>query len=379
MLWIACVGLCPPLAALVVIRTQAAQDDSQIGSRQPAEPAVPVVVARAARQDVPVYAEGVGMVQAYQAVLVRSRVDGTLVDFPVTEGREVKRGEVIAVIDPRPFQAVLDQAMAKKAQDEAQLANARLDLARFAPLVRPGFASRQQYDTQQALVSQFVAAVAGDIASIQTAQLNLSFCFITSPVDGRVGLRLVDPGNVIHANDADGIVSITQIHPISMTFTLAQEELPQIEANVASAAAHGLRVLAYATDDRTLLGEGTLLTPDNTINVSTGTIVLKATFPNTDNRLWPGQFINAHLQLGTAKNAVTIPPEAIEHGPDGLFVYVVKPDSPAAVQPVSIGYQTSALAVATSGLNGGETVVVDGQSRLQAGTRVSAKVTHPAN
>lgn len=178
MLRIGGIGLCAAIAASVVIRTHAAQEVPRVRGEQPAAPAVPVVVAKAERQDVPVYADGIGMVQAYQAVLVRSRVDGTLVSFPVTEGREVKRGEVIAVIDPRPFQAVLDQAMAKKTQDEAQLANARLDLARFAPLVGPGFASRQQYDTQQALVSQFVAAVAGDIASIQAAQLNLSFCYI---------------------------------------------------------------------------------------------------------------------------------------------------------------------------------------------------------
>jgi membrane fusion protein, multidrug efflux system len=332
-------------------------------------PPVPAVVAQAIRQNVPIYATGIGAVQAYQDVLVRSRVDGMLMQFPVREGQEVKQGDVIAVIDPRPYQATLDQATAKKAQDQALLANAKLDMVRYSSLLTQDFASRQQVDTQKALVNQYVAAVAGDDASIEAAQLNLTYCVITSPVDGRVGLRQVDPGNLIHATDTTGIVTITQVHPISATFTLPQDELPRVETDMAAGPSP---VIAYATDDRTELGAGTLLTPDNTIDSTTGTIRLKATFPNRQNKLWPGQFINAHLRTGEARNAVTIPPAAIEHGPDGLFVYIVGPEETVAMRPVVIGYQTGQLAVVTSGLGGGESVVVDGQSRLQAGTKVAA-------
>src|SRR3984957_18995802 len=362
------VGLGVVAIAIVAVEASHAQRSPASQGEAAADAPVPVVTAKAARQDVPIYATGIGSVEAYQSVLVRARVDGTLTQFPVREGQEVKQGDLIAVIDPRPYQAALDQANAKKAQDEAQLANARLDLARFKSLSTQDFASRQQVDTQQALVNQFVAAIAGDAAAIEAAQLNVAYCFITSPVDGRVGLRQVDPGNLIHATDTTGIVTITQIHPISVTFTLPQEELPRVQTDMAQGA---LPVLAYASDDRTELGDGTLLTPDNTIDATTGTIRLKATFPNKDAKLWPGQFINAHLQIGAAHNAVTIPPAAIEHGPDGLYVYVDKPDSTIAQAAVSIGYQNDKLALVTSGLVGGENVVVDGQSRLQVGTKVA--------
>jgi multidrug efflux system membrane fusion protein len=341
-----------------------------------AAPLVPAVVAKATRQDVPIYATGVGAVQAYQSVLVRARVDGTLIQFPVREGQLVKRGDVVAVIDPRPYQAALDQANAKKAQDDAQLANTKLDLVRFQSLSRQDFASRQQVDTQQALVNQNTATVSGDDAAIEAAQLNLSYCVITSPVDGRVGLRQVDPGNLIHAADATGIVTITQINPISATFTLPQEELPQVQSDMERGASS---VLAYATDNRTELDEGSLLTPDNTIDSATGTIRMKATFANTRNRLWPGQFINAHLQIGMDRDAVTVPPAAIEHGPDGLYVYVVRPGGVVVNQPVSVGYQNASIAVISSGLGGGEDVVIDGQSRLQAGVKVAAATAPDAS
>jgi membrane fusion protein, multidrug efflux system len=365
------VGLGVVAVAIVAVGASHAQRSPAVRGGAAADPAVPAVIAKAMRQDVPIYATGIGSVQAYQSVLIRARVDGTLTQFPVREGQEVKQGNLIAVIDPRPYQAALDQATAKKAQDEALLANARLDLTRFQSLSTQDFASRQQVDTQQALVNQLVGAVAGDSAAIEAAQLNVGYCFIMSPVDGRVGLRQVDPGNLIHATDTTGIVTITQIHPISATFTLPQQELPRVQADMANGAAP---VLAYASDDRTELGAGTLLTPDNMIDPSTGTIRLKATFPNKDGKLWPGQFINAHLQIGTARNAVTIPPAAIEHGPDGLYVYVVKPDTTIALAAVGIGYQTDKLAVVTSGLAGDENVVIAGQSRLQAGTKVAVTV-----
>jgi multidrug efflux system membrane fusion protein len=359
------VGIGAATAAIVAVRASPSRNAPAEAS---APPPVPAVIAQATRQDVPIYATGVGAVQAYQSVLIRARVDGTLLQVPVREGQEVKLGDVIAVIDPRPYQAALDQAKAKKAQDEAQLANARLDLVRFQSLSVQDFASRQQVDTQRALVNQNAATVTGDDAAIEAAQLNVSYCVITAPVAGRVGLRQVDAGNLIHATDAAGIITITQIHPISVVFTLPQEELPRVQLDMTNGSSP---VLAYATDDKTVLGEGTLLTPDNTIDSTTGTIRLKATFANAANKLWPGQFINAHLRIGEARDAVTIPPPAIEHGPDGLYVYVVGPDMSAARQPVAIGYQTDKLATVTSGLAGGEKVVVEGQSRLQAGTKVA--------
>jgi multidrug efflux system membrane fusion protein len=358
------------LAALVAVHTASAQHAAVTASPPPANPAVPVLTTAAKRQDVPVYASGVGTVQAFESVLVRARVDGNLMSFPLTEGQAVKRGDLIAVIDPRPYQATLDQAKAKQQQDEASLANARLDLVRFSSLARQDFASRQQVDTQQALVNQDIAAVAGDTAAIESAQLNLQYCYITSPLDGRVGLRLVDPGNLVHATDTTGIVMLTQIQPISVVFTLPQEELPQIQQDMTAGT---LPVLAYSSDDRTKLSEGTLLTPNNSIDTSTGTIELKATFANQDNKLWPGQFVNARVQTSVEHNVVTIPLAGIEHGPDGLYVYVVKSDATVTDQPIAVGYQNDQLAVVTSGLNGGEQVVVDGQSRLQTGTKVAAK------
>jgi multidrug efflux system membrane fusion protein len=358
------------IGALVVGAIAVAAPHGRAAPPDVPAPAVPAFTAPATRQDVPILASGVGTVQAYQSVLVRSRVDGELERYAVTEGQDVKQGDLIAVIDPRPYQAILDQARARLAQDQAQLADARLDLARYQSLARQSFAPVQQVDTQRALVDQDTAAIAGDAASIEAAQLNLSFCQITAPFDGRVGLRLVDPGNLVHATDTTGIITITEIHPISVTFTLPQEELPRVQTDMA----HGnAPVLAYSSDNRTLLGKGTLLTPDNTIDTSTGTIRLKATFPNQNNRLWPGQFINARLQTGVAHDAVTIPGAAVEHGENGLYVFVVQPDSTVAVRNISVGYQTGALAIVTAGLSGGETVVVNGQSRLEAGTRVAAR------
>jgi multidrug efflux system membrane fusion protein len=359
------VGICALATTVLMVRASPERNAPPVAA---APPLVPVVVARATRQDVPIYATGVGAVQAYQSVLVRARVDGTLLSIPVREGQDVKQGDLIAVIDPRPYQAVLDQANAKKAQDQAQLANASLDMARFQSLLRQDFASRQQVDTQNALVNQFVAAIAGDDAAIAAARLNVAYCLIRTPVDGRVGLRLVDAGNLIHAADATGIVTITKVHPISAIFTLPQDELPGLQADMDNGAAP---VLAYATDDKAELDQGTLLTSDNMIDSATGTIRMKATFDNTRNKLWPGQFINAHLQTSVAHDAVTIPPSAIEHGPDGLYVYVVQPDHAVASQAITVGYQNTTLAVVTGGLSGNENVVIGGQSRLQAGTKVS--------
>jgi multidrug efflux system membrane fusion protein len=331
-------------------------------------PLVPVSIARVTRQDVPIYLKGLGSVQAFNAVLVRARVDGTLTEFPVTEGQEVKQGDLIAVIDPRPYQAALDAAMAKKSQDDADFVNSKSDLARYTSLEQKSFASHQQVDTQQALVNHMTASIAGDNAAIEMAKLNLSYCFITSPIQGRVGLRQVDPGNLVHASDAAGIVTITQIHPISALFTVPQDSLPTISVAMEKGK---LPVIAFAADDKTQLDQGTLLTPDNAIDSSTGTIKLKATFPNPHNTLWPGQFINARLQLGTEQNALTVPSVGVQHGPVGLYTYVVGPDQSVARQPVEVGSDDGTLSVIAKGLTEGQQVVTEGQSRLQVGTKVA--------
>jgi multidrug efflux system membrane fusion protein len=346
----------------------AQQATAQQARPQGGPPLVPVRTARVTTQDVPIYLKGLGSVQAFNSVLVRARVDGTLMQVPVTEGQEVKQGDLIAVIDPRPFQAALDAAMAKKGQDDAQLSNAKLDLQRYSSLAKQDFASHQQVDTQQSQVSQFTAALAGDAAAIEMAKLNLSYCFITSPIQGRVGLRQVDPGNLVHAADATGIVTITQLHPISALFTLPQDSLPSISVAMEKGK---LPVIAFAADDKTQLDEGTLLTPDNAIDSSTGTIKLKATFPNPHNTLWPGQFVNARLQLGIQQNALTVPSVAVQHGPTGLYTYVVGSDSSVSRQPVEVGSDDGTLVVIAKGLTEGQQVVTEGQSRLQAGTKVA--------
>ncbi len=333
-------------------------------------PGVPVSGAQAAHQDVPVYLSGLGTVQANNAVQVRARVDGTLMSVPVHEGQEVKAGDLLAVIDPRPYQAAVDQAQAKRQQDDAQLANARRDLGRTSALARQDFASRQQLDQNQASVAQLTAAVAADSAAVEAAQINLGFCAITAPFDGRVGLRQIDPGNIIHAADAAPIMTLTQIHPVAVVFTLPQEDLPRLAVAMR---ARKLPVSALPAEGDTALDKGTLLTIDNAVEQSTGTIRLKAIFPNTAGQLWPGQFVRARLLLDTLRDALTIPSAAVQHGPDGLFVYVVGPDGTAAHQAVTLAADDGHTAVITHGLQEGALVVTSGQSRLQDGTRVAVR------
>ena len=332
-------------------------------------PTVPVTVAKVAKADVPIFDRGIGTVQSLQSVLVRARVDGTIDKIAFTEGQEVKPGDLLVVIDPRPYQASYDQAMAKKAADMAQLGNFKRDLVRYSELAKSDFASRQSVDTQTMSVNQGTATVQADDAAIAMAKLNLDFTRITAPFGGRVGLRLVDEGNLVHASDAAGLVTINQVHPISVVFTLPQEQLPTVQDAIHAGAA--LPVLAFSSDEKTLLSKGTLLTLDNAIDTGTGTIRLKATFPNTDDRLWPGQFVNVHLQLRVQPGAVVTPSASVMHGQDNLYVYVVKQGNTASVQPIQIGQDDGKVTVVTSGLTGDETVVVGGQSRLTNGTRVA--------
>jgi multidrug efflux system membrane fusion protein len=330
-------------------------------------PAPPVTVAPATRQDIPIFASGIGTVQAYRSVLVRARVDGTLDKILFHEGQDVKPGEVLAEIDPRPYAATLAQARAKRAADVALLENAKLDLSRYATLARSNFASRQQLDTQQALANEYTANIQADDAAIDSAALNLSFCEIQSPIEGVVGFRLVDIGNLIHATDTAGIVSITQVHPISLVFTLPEDQLPAVRDAMAQGAP---LVLAYTSDGGHELAQGKLITPSNSIDTTTGTISLKAEFQNLDRHLWPGQFVAARIQLGVQHNAVVVPQSAVQHGPDGLYVYIVKPGNKAARVDVTVGYQGENHAVISQGLSGGEDVVVAGQVRVQDGMPV---------
>lgn len=344
----------------------------------PQPPGIPVSAVAAAKRDVPILLRNIGAIQASQSVLLRTRVDGTLEEVFFTEGQEVKRGDLLARVDPRPYKAVLDQAIARKAATQATLANARLDLVRSQDLVRNQFASRQQVDTRAATVAQLEATLRSDDAAIASAQVNLDYTSITAPFDGRVGLRLVDPGNVVRFADPTsvGIVGISQIRPIAAVFTLPQDALPAIQAAMAKGK---LAVFARTPDDKTELGQGELLTVDNAMDATTGTIKLKAIFPNAETRMWPGQFVNVRLQLEIQRDVIAIPSSAVQRGPNGLFVYTVKPDSTAAIAPVVLGQDDGTTAVIVKGIDEGSRVIVAGQSRLQAGTRVNVAPSRPAS
>jgi multidrug efflux system membrane fusion protein len=344
-------------------------------SAQSGPPGVPVTVATIGRQDLPNWQHGLGTVQAYYSVQLRPRVDGTLVSVPVQEGQDVKAGELLALIDPRPYQAVLDAAMAKKQQDQAQLSNAQADLTRYSSLMRQDFASRQQVDTQAALVKQVTATIIGDDAQIEAAQLNLDFCRITAPFDGRVGLRNVDPGNFVRSSEATAIMSLVQVQPIAVTFTLPQDTLPAISKAMKVGA---LPVVVFASDDSTELDHGMLATIDNNVDTTTGTIRLKATFPNPGHTLWPGQFVYARLLLNTDRNVIAAPAAAVQHGPDGLFVYKVEPGGTVSVQPIKVSRQEGDVYQVTAGLDAGMSVVTGGQSRLQNGARIAIREPKPA-
>jgi multidrug efflux system membrane fusion protein len=333
-------------------------------------PAVPVTAGLAETKNIPVYLTGLGTVQAFNTVVVKVRVDGQLDKVAFTEGQDVNAGDLLAQIDPRPFQAALDQAKAVKTKDEAQLENAKRDLQRFINL--HDFATKQSVDTQNALVRQLEATIQGDQAAIESAQTQLAYSTITAPLSGRTGVRLIDQGNIVHASDASGLVMITQLQPISVMFSLSDRQLTNISREMANGP---LKVIAEGRTDHQPLGEGTLTLVDNQIDQGTGTIRLKATFPNEDHALWPGQFINIRLLLRTLQQVVTVPSTAIQRGPNGMYVYVIKPDSTVAMQPVSVGQMNDGTSVVESGLHPGDKIVVRGQYRLQPGTRVQAGAT----
>lgn len=336
----------------------------------PPPPPVPVTTAESKTADVPVYLRGIGTVQALNAVEVHPQVGGVLIDVPVREGQDVKKGDTLAVIDPRPYKAALNKAQAQRQQDEAQLENAQADLKRYSSLARGDFASRQQVDTQQSSVARLQGVIAADDAAIEDAQLNLGFCVLHAPMDGRVGLRRVDPGNLIQANSSGaGILLVVQVHPIAVVFTLPESDLPRVR----QASARGeLPVLADSSDGRDELSRGTLLTADNAVSASSGTIQFKATFANDDDRLTPGQFVSTRLLVET-KHGVTVPHEAVQHGQQGLYVFTVKPDKTADRRDIQLAYDDGKTAVIGKGIDAGEQVVVSGQTRVGPGTRVNSQ------
>lgn len=335
---------------------------------------VPVGVSAAARRDVPVYLLGFGNVQAYNSVTVRAQIDGQITEVAFKEGQELKAGDVLVRIDPRTYHASLDQALAKKAQDQAQLDNARRDLQRHAALVEKNLVARQQFDTTKAQVAQLEAAVKGDEALIEYAEVNLGYATIRSPLTGRAGIRRIDSGNVVHANDANGIVTITQTHPISVIFTLPEDTLQDILK-----AMYGgpLPVAAVSRDGKRQFDIGELSLIDNAIDQATGTIRLKATLPNEAGLLWPGQFVTSQLRLSTLRGVLTIPSAAIQNGPEGRFAYLAK-DGVVEVRKLKLGQVDSETVVVEAGLEDGDLVVTSGQYRLQPGSRIAIEGSAPA-
>jgi len=337
-------------------------------NRFAADGPVPVLVATAVKADVPVYLDAVGTAKALNTVTVRPQVDGKLLSVNFNEGQDVKKGDVVARIDPTTFQAALDQAVAKKAQDEAQLANARIDLDRYEKLAATNSINRQQADTQKALVAQLTAQVQSDQAAIENAQAVLNYTAIVAPIDGRTGIRQVDEGNIVHASDSTGIVVITQVKPISVLFNLPQQNLDQVNTAFAK---NPIQVDALKSDDDSVIDHGKLAVVDNQVDPTTGTVKIKAEFPNANLQLWPGQFVNVRVLIDTLKQVVVIPTGAVQRGPNGTFVFVIDKDNKAKMSPVTIIKQDEVQAVVSKGVTPPERVVITGFARLTDGSEVS--------
>jgi multidrug efflux system membrane fusion protein len=335
-----------------------------------APPRVPVTVATAAQRDVPIYYDALGTVAAYNTVAIRAQVDGQLVSVDFRQGQEVRKGDVLARIDPAPLKAALDQATAKKSEDQAQLIAAEKDLERFTALVKKNFETQQNVDLQQAKVDQTKATIDADQGAIDAAKTQLAYTTIVAPIDGVVGFRQVDVGNIIHTNDVSPLTVLTQIKPVTAIFTLPQSDLgPVREAMLRGT----VQVLAFDQNDKVQLAEGKLLLINNQIDQTTSTIQLKAEFPNDDERLWPGEFVRIRILITTEKDAVIVPPVAVQRGPDGFYVWVVKPDNTVEQRPIDARMVNDDIAIAGKGLTAGERVVVNGQSRLDVGSHVDIK------
>jgi len=329
---------------------------------------VPVVVATAQKGDLPVYLIGLGSVTAFNTVTVRSRVDGQIVKVNFTEGQFVHEGDALMEIDPRPFQVMLEQAEGQLAKDQAQLHDVQVDFERYTTLYNEGVVPKQQVDTQQAQVGQFLGAIKADQATIDNAKLQLVYSRITAPISGRVGLRLVDIGNIVHATDTTGLLVITQLQPISVIFTLPQDQLQQVLVKIRGGGV--LPVQAYDRDDTTKIADGKLATIDNQIDPTTGTYKLKAIFSNDNNVLFPNQFVNVHMLVDTKRNVVIVPSAAIQRGPQGTYVYVVSKGDTVNIRMVTVAQTTGNNVGVSSGLNAGDVVVIDGQDKLQNDSKV---------
>jgi multidrug efflux system membrane fusion protein len=347
---------------------QVSQADAQKRAAS-ARPAVPVKIAPVEKADFPVYLTGLGTVQGFNTVQVRTRVDGQINKIAFQEGQFVKQGDTLVEIDPRPFQAALDQAKAKKEQDEANLANANLDLQRFTRLGE--FATRQQTDTQRSTVAQLTAQIAADEASIFNTQTQLDYATVKAPISGIAGLRQVDVGNIVNAATQTGIVSIAQIEPIAVIFTAPEEQLPDIKAALAVAPP---QTIAFSTDGKRKLSTGTLALINNQVDTTSGTIRLKGVFENKDHALWPGQSVSTRLLIRTLRDATVVPDDAVQHGANGLYAYTVNQDSKAELRKIKVSYSMDGRSVIGEGLSPGEQVITAGQYKVSPGTLVSTAV-----
>ena len=371
------------LAAVIVL---AAVGAISIGCSSAADPkskaqaagpvrAVSVAVAPVQKQDVPVYLSGLGAVTAFNTANIKSRVDGQIMKVNFREGQDVRQGELLIEIDARPFEVQVEQMQAQLFRDQAQLRDAKLNLERYTSLIPSGSIAQQQVDTQKALVDQLDGTVRNDQAQIDSAKLNITYCHITAPFTGRVGLRQVDSGNIVHASDANPMLILTQLQPIAVIFTLPEDVLPNVSQQMRR---RTLEVDAFSRDDQTKLASGKLLTIDNQIDPSTGTAKLKAVFDNKDNQLWPNQFVNSDLLLETRKNSIVVPTAAILRGPQGPFVYTVNPDKTVQDKAVTIALTQGDVTVVTDGVSPGDTVVTDGQDKLQRGSHIEPRGGPPS-
>jgi multidrug efflux system membrane fusion protein len=351
--------------------------DSKQQKAQAAGPhTVSVAVAKVQQQDMPVYLVGLGSVTAFYTANIKSRVDGQIMRVNFQEGQTVKQGDLLIVIDPRPFQVQLEQMQAQIFKDQATLRDAKLNLERYTTLIPSGSIAQQQVDTQKSLVDQLDGQVRTDQAQIDNAKLQLVYCNITAPFTGRVGLRQVDPGNIVHAADTNPMLILTQLQPIAVIFTLPEDQLPTVSRHMGNST---LLVEAYSRDDQTKLATGKLQTIDNQIDQTTGTAKLKAVFDNKDNQLWPNQFVNANLLLETRKNSTVLPTAAILRGPQGTFVYLVKSDKTVEARAVTVSIAQGNNTAVASGLDPGDTVVTDGQDKLQTGSKIEFRTGGPSN
>jgi membrane fusion protein, multidrug efflux system len=368
--WISLLSGTALLLAGCGLVSQNPQAAGKKGQKGAAAMVVSVAVAKASTMDLPVYLSGLGSVEAFNTVVVKTRIDGQLVQINFKEGQEVQKGELLAVIDPRPYQVALSQAEAMLYKDQSALKDAKLNMDRFAGLVKDGVIPQAQYDTQVSLVGQLEGSVRADQANVDNQKLNIAYTQITAPVGGRVGLRQVDIGNMIHAADANGLVVITQLQPIAVIFTLPEDNLPTVQQHMKKGK---LEVQAYSRDDQTKLATGSLLTIDNQIDPTTGTGKLKAIFDNHERVLWPNQFVNARLLLEVRKNNTVVPAAAIQRGPQGTYVFTVKPDKTAEMRPVTVAFNQGNYTAVTQGIKPGDPVVIDGADKLQPGSAVDVR------